>query len=225
MADSPSTVDCSDTSSSSTRSSSGAPPTNDIRFSIATPVTIETDLEAARARYRRRKASDEVDGNAPHKKLKPTGAPVNRGGRPKKEKPSRPKQPNGDLRLRQSNPVKAYIPPELWKLVFEQSSPAMLLRWKHVNRNFYKSLTSGDQLSLWLTARKLTYGAEHPDPPAGINEIQYADLIEGQGCQGRGCRSSKTRKTYWVFLRRWCEKCLEAKIVKVSALCLFAKRL
>ena len=224
MADSPSTPDFSDTASTSSRSSSKAPPTNDIRFSIATPVTIETDLEAAEARSRKRKANRKLDGNAPNKKLKPTDAPVNRGGRPKKDKPTRPRQPNGNLRLRQSNPVKVYIPPELWKVIFEHSSPDDLLDWRHVNRNFYNSLTSGDQLSIWMTARKMTYGAEHPNPPTGVNEIQYADLIEGQGCQGRDCKNSKTRKTYWVFLRRWCDKCLEAKVVKVSAPLPFAKR-
>ena len=218
MADSPCIPDGSDAPAGSSRSSSKALLTNDLQFSIATPVTIKTNLEATKARSVKRKADREAEEYSPHKKLKTCSAPVNRGGRPKKERSSAPKQPSGPLRLRKSKPVKAYIPPELWKLVFEHSSPALLLRAKNLNRNFYKSLTSGCQLSLWATARKLTYGAEHPNPPAGISEIHYADLLEGQGCQGQGCKNKKTRKTYWAFLRRWCENCLDAKVVSVSAI-------
>ena len=215
MPDSPAVSDPAD--GISTRSCSNAPSTNDIRFSIVTPFIIETDLEAAKSRSRKRKADREAEANSPGKRLKSSEAPKNRGGRPRKDKPNTPKQPSGPLRLRKSKPVQAYVPPELWKLVLEHSSPALLLRAKNLNRNFYGLLTSGDQLSLWATARKATYGVDHPNPPAGISEIQYADLLEGQGCQGRGCKNNKTRKTYWGFLRRWCETCLETKIVSVSA--------
>ena len=218
MSDSPAVSDTGDGILSSTRSSSKAPSTTDIRFSIVTPSIIETDLEAAKSRSRKRKADREAEANSSDKRFKPSEAPKNRGGRPRKDKPNTPKQPSGPLRLRKSKPVQAYVPPELWKLVLEHSSPALLLRAKNLNRNFYGLLTSGDQLSLWATARKATYGVDHPNPPAGLSEIQYADLLEGQGCQGRGCKNIKTRKTYWGFLRRWCESCLETKIVSVSTL-------
>lgn len=216
MSDSPAVSDPDDGLSISTRSCSRAPPTNDIQFSVVTPFIIETDLEAAKARSRKRKADREAEANTPDKRLKQSEAPKNLGGRPRKDKPNTPKQPSGPLILRKSKPVQAYVPPELWKLVLEHSSPALLLRAKNLNRNFYGLLTSGDQLSLWTTARKGTYGIDHPNPPAGISEIQYADLLEGRGCQGRACKNHKTRKTYWGFLRRWCETCLETKIVNVS---------
>ena len=198
------------------RSPSEQPAAPDLQISIATPTTIRRNIEASEARSRKRKAVSELVGDEDNKKLKTTGAaPVkNKGGRPKKEKPTPPRQPKGALRLRISKPVKAFLPPELWKLVFEQSSPALLLRARILNRNFYYGLTNGSEQSTWVTARKLTYGSDHPDPPAGVDEIQYADLLEGQGCQG--CKNTKTRKTYWAFLRRWCESCLNHNVIPVS---------
>lgn len=207
-----------DAVSTLSRSPSEQPAAIDLQISIATPMTIRTNIEASEARSRKRKAVLELASDEAIKKLKTNGAaPVkNKGGRPKKEKPTPPRQPKGPLRLRVSKPVKAFLPPELWKLVFEQSSPALLLRARTLNRNFYYGLTNGSEQSTWVTARKLTYGSLHPDPPAGVDEIQYADLLEGQGCHG--CKNPKTRKTYWAFLRRWCESCLNEKVIPVSVI-------
>ena len=211
-----STSDSNDTTSISSRSTSKEPSALNLQISIATPRTIKTELEASKARSLKRKAAAQLAEDQASKKPKTNadGIPIkNRGGRPRKEKPTPPRQPKGPLRLRISKPVKAFLPPELWKLVIEQSSPALLLRARTLNRNFYYGLTNGSEQSSWTRARKLTYGEDHPNPPTGVNEIQYADLLEGQGCQG--CKNPKTRKTYWCFLRRWCEECLDKRVVSV----------
>ena len=186
-------------------------------ISVATPVTVRNNLEATEARSRKRKAAREPVEDDASKKIKTTNhaaSPKNRGGRPKRETPIPPRQPKGALRLRVSKPVNAFLPPEIWKLILEQSSPALLLRARALSRSFYNVLTYGSEQSTWTAARKLTYGDHHPDPPAGVDEIQYADLLEGHGCQS--CKNVKTRKTYWAFLRRWCESCLNDRVVPVS---------
>lgn len=188
-------------------------------ISVATPVTVRNNLEATEARSRKRKAACEPVEDDANKKIKTSsqaGSTKNRGGRPKRETPLPPRQPKGALRLRVSHPVKAFLPPEIWKLILEQSSPALLLRARALSRSFYNVLTYGSEQSTWTAARKLTYGDHHPDPPTGVDEIQYADLLEGHGCQS--CKNVKTRKTYWAFLRRWCESCLNDRVVPVSVL-------
>ena len=185
-------------------------------ISIATPVTVRSDLEATEARSRKRKLARELVEDDASKRMKTTnqaGSIKNRGGRPKRETPIPPRQPKGALRLRVSKPVNAFLPPEIWKLILEQSSPALLLRARALSRSFYNVLTYGSEQSTWTAARKLTYGDHHPDPPTGVDEIQYADLLEGHGCQS--CKNVKTRKTYWAFLRRWCESCLNDRVVPV----------
>lgn len=224
MSASTSSIDTNNMSTPS-RSPSENPSTPDLRISIATPVTVKTDLDASEARSRKRKALGEPAETNVHKisKISSDGTPVkNRGGRPRRETPLPPKQPSGPLRLRVSKPVKAFLPPELWKLVLEQSSPALLLRARTLNRNFYTGLTNGSLQSIWVTSRQLTYGNDHPAPPTGIDEIQYADLLEGQGCQS--CKNIKTRKTYWAFLRRWCEECLNDRVVPVGVIAVQQRR-
>ena len=188
-------------------------------ISVSTPVTVRNNLEATEARSRKRKVAREREEDDACKKIKITnhaGSIKNRGGRPKRETPLPPRQPKGALRLRVSKPVNAFLPPEIWKLILEQSSPALLLRARALSRSFYNVLTYGSEQSTWTAARKLTYGNSHPDPPTGVDEIQYADLLEGHGCQS--CKNAKTRKTYWAFLRRWCESCLNDRVVPVSLL-------
>ena len=186
-------------------------------ISLATPATVRNNLEATEARSRKRKAARELEEDDASKKIKTTatqaGPIKNRGGRPKRETPLLPRQPKGALRLRVSKPVNAFLPPEIWKLILEQSSPALLLRARALSRSFYNVLTYGSEQSTWTAARKLTYGDHHPDPPTGVDEIRYADLLEGHGCQS--CKNLKTRKTYWAFLRRWCERCLNDRVVPV----------
>ena len=187
-------------------------------------MTVRKNLEATEARSLKRKAAWELVEDEANKKIKTAsgaGSIKNRGGRPKRETPIPPRQPKGALRLRVSNPVKAFLPPEIWKLILEQSSPALLLRARALSRSFYNVLTYGSEQSTWTAARKLTYGDHHPDPPAGVDEIQYADLLEGHGCQS--CKNVKTRKTYWAFLRRWCESCLNERVVPVSVLALLQR--
>lgn len=59
------------------------------------------------------------------------------------------------------------------------------------------------------------YGPDHPPPPPGLTEQQYADLLVGTGCQNRGCNDKKARKTYWAFQRRWCDSCLKKNVIMV----------
>ena len=200
------------------RSTSMSPASFELQMTYETPSTMKSSIEATSARAAKRKAAFKTadESQSTSKKPKTSDGVVikNKGGRPKKETSAQIRQRACPTRFRVSRPVKTFLPPEIWQNILEQSSPALLLRARVLNRNFYSSLTTGKQLSLWIRARRTEYGSDHPGPPSGLNEIQYADLLEGQGCQS--CSNRKTRKTYWAFLRRWCESCFHEKIVTVS---------
>ncbi|KAF2652468.1 hypothetical protein K491DRAFT_718898 [Lophiostoma macrostomum CBS 122681] len=99
---------------------------------------------------------------------------------------------------------------DCWFTILTFSDPAQLLEMRGKIALCYRFLR--DHPNLWKRSRSFYYGDTLPDPPAEINEFQYADLRHGHACMS--CRTPSTRKTYWSFLRRWCKSCLLAKTVK-----------
>ena len=218
-----------------TMSKRKAPTSDGLVFSLETPNTLGTALheEAVRKRQRKSEAKAVLDDPKNHEPIQPeqvipnpspgtvclvrraSGQDLiplaqrkNRGGRPRTKKVEVNK--NHKLKLRKNSPIKAEIPLDIWHQVFMQCPPRFLLKARTVHRSWLEAL---QYESTWIQARKNHYGTELPPPPPGLTELQYADLLCGVGCQSKGCTDQKARKTYWGFLRRWCDNCLKKDLV------------
>ena len=99
---------------------------------------------------------------------------------------------------------------DIWCNILEYSPLSQLFRMRDVFRHYLLTWPT-----IWKTARRNTYGSDHPDPPPGMSERQYADLLVGFGCQGKGCNDTRTRKVYWAFQRRWCVTCMKKNVAMV----------
>ena len=139
-----------------------------------------------------------------------TGGKRNVGGRPRGKAGIKAKQQKGPTRLRKNRPVIAKIPIDVWGLVLPYCPMDFLFRARLISKDFEQTLSYE---STWRNNRIKNYGPETPGPPGGLSEMQYANLLVGQGCMS--CGDKKARKTYWVFLRRWCNKCLKEKVTMV----------
>ena len=145
------------------------------------------------------------------------GPPRNRGGRPKgrKPRPAKPfKTPKGPMRFQKNHPVKAAVNVDIWENILSFCPPDFLLKARTVSSTFRSVLK--DDSPIWKISRVKHFGSDMPDPPSGLSEPQYADLLTGTGCQNRGCISKKTRKTYWAFQRRLCLDCFHQAFLPVS---------
>lgn len=145
------------------------------------------------------------------------GPPRNRGGRPKgrKPRPAKPfKTPKGPMRFQKNHPVKAAVNVDIWENILSFCPPDFLLKARTVSSTFRSVLK--DDSPIWKISRVKYFGSDMPDPPSGLSEPQYADLLTGTGCQKRGCTSKKTRKTYWAFQRRLCLDCFHLAFLPVS---------
>ena len=133
-----------------------------------------------------------------------------RPGRPSKGY-QRPKKAIKGFRT--NRPVAAKLTRgDIWCHILENSPLSQLFRMRDVFRHYLLRWPN-----IWKTARRNTYGQDHPDPPPGINERQYADLLVGFGCQAKGCKDTRTRKVYWAFQRRWCVACMKKNVAMVSS--------
>ncbi|KAL8952422.1 MAG: hypothetical protein Q9222_001657 [Ikaeria aurantiellina] len=134
-----------------------------------------------------------------------------------KAKPGRPRKiveqkPRRSLpKLRKTRPVQAGIHIDIWCAIIENSALSFVFKIKDIAKKIRQLLV--DKPNIWKTVRLSTYGPDHPDPPPGLNERQYADLLVGCGCQSKGCKDFKARKTYWAFQRRWCIPCMKKNVV------------
>lgn len=140
-----------------------------------------------------------------------TPARRNVGGRPRIH-PVKEHSGKAVTFLRKNNPVAQQLCVDIWARIFDFCPPEFLLRARQTN-TFYRSILQ--KQSQWKNARLFTYGFDHPDPPTGLTEMQYAELLTGVGCQTNGCDDRGSRKVYWGFLRRWCSKCVETNTTRV----------
>ncbi|KAL8855521.1 MAG: hypothetical protein Q9178_007841 [Gyalolechia marmorata] len=139
-----------------------------------------------------------------------------------KKKPGRPskgiQRPKKPIKgFRTNRPVPAELTRgDIWCHVLENSPLSQLFRMRNVFRHYLLTWPS-----IWRIARRNTYGPDHPDPPPGISERQYADLLVGIGCQAKGCNDTRTRKVYWAFQRRWCVTCMKKNVAMNTGCNLF----
>lgn len=140
----------------------------------------------------------------------------NKGGRPKGRKSRAPKIPKGPTRFQKNHPVKARVNIDVWENILLFCPPDFLLKARTISSTF-RSVLSDDSL-IWKRARVNHFGPDMPDPPSGLSEPQYADLLTSTGCQTRGCESKKTRKTYWAFQKRLCIECFQKSFLPPRAL-------
>ena len=127
-------------------------------------------------------------------------------------KPRAPRK--APTRLRKDRPVQTGLPMDIWRMILGFCSLEKLLKLRQICRTFHSALDSD---TTWRQARLHQFGTDQPGPPTGLTEMQYADLLVGIGCQDSECDEKCTRRTYWAFRRRWCEKCCLKNLIKVGA--------
>ena len=133
----------------------------------------------------------------------------NRGGQPAKLARAPARNHSGITRLKVTKPLQAEMNMDVWRHVLSYCPLGFLLKARTICRSFRKALSND---LAWKDARLNTHGADLPGPLPGLSEMQYADLLAGSGCQSKGC-DQIARRTYWAFQRRWCDKCLKAKVM------------
>lgn len=138
----------------------------------------------------------------------------NQGGRPKSRKRRVYKPVKGPMRFQKNRPVDEAVNFDVWENILSFCPPAFLLKARTISSTFRSVLK--DDSFLWKLSRTEHFGSDMPEPPLNLSEPQYADLLTGIGCQTRGCQAPKTRKVYWVFQKRLCDKCLKAAFLPVN---------
>ena len=87
--------------------------------------------------------------------------------------------------FRSTKPVATEIPMDVWQNILAFCPLEFLIKARTISRSFLLALSYE---STWREARMLNYGPQCPDPPAGLTEFQYADLLSGIGCQTKSCK-------------------------------------
>lgn len=156
------------------------------------------------------------DGSTPANSSQPpsVGPSLNKGGRPRGRKPRAPRTPKGPTRFQKNHPIKSSINIDVWENILIYCPLEFLLKARSISTTF-KSVLKEDSF-IWKRARLNQFGPAMPDPPLGLSEAHYADLVTGTGCQTRGCTSKKTRKTYWALGKRMCVGCFQTSFIPVS---------
>lgn len=143
-----------------------------------------------------------------------------RRGRPRGST-TKPPQPSKPLTLSISRPVKQELPLDIWDQIVRYSDLKCAISISKMTRDHQELLSKS---SLWKAVRHHVYGSDHPDPPPGITERQYAQLITGIGCQDKGCNNNRAKDTCWAAQRRWCVSCLRKKTISVDSCGFFLKK-
>ena len=125
-------------------------------------------------------------------------------------KPRRRYRAKGPTRLRKDRPVQAEVPLDVWANILSFCPPRFLARARRLNTSFRDLLVYS---TIWQHSRQEYHGVDMPAPFPGMKEDEYASLLDGLGCME--CGNRKTRKTYWVWRKRWCVPCFETSTVKV----------
>ncbi|KAL8939258.1 MAG: hypothetical protein Q9216_003460 [Gyalolechia sp. 2 TL-2023] len=122
--------------------------------------------------------------------------------------------------LRTSKPLKTAVPLDVWDQIIRYSTLSSAISISKVSRDLRDFLSKA---SLWRAVRHNVYGHDHPDPPPGMTERCYADLLVGNGCQSKGCHNNRAKQTCWAFQRRWCVSCLKKKTISMESCSSFLK--
>ena len=155
--------------------------------------------------------ADVTSSNSTSRSATPAEANPRKGGRPRADKQfPRQKELRVRTKLRTNRPVKNEIPFEVWQSILENCPLEFLL--KAVNIAYFKDILLRNE-NVWKAARLNQFGHDMPDPPPGISEHKYANLLTSSGCHG--CGDKLTRRVYWGFVRRWCDNCLSKNVAQV----------
>ena len=120
--------------------------------------------------------------------------------------------------LRMHRPLKnaEKVNVDVWRIIMKNSPLHFLLKMTTVSRQFRTVLKEENEI--WYKSRTNQYGEDMPGPPFGMSEEQFAQLLDGQGCQNYHCPAENTEKVYWAFCLRLCQKCLVQKTMREEAI-------
>ena len=165
--------------------------------------------------------------------------------RVKKDESYKAKQQHTLPVLRMNRPIQADIHEDIWARIFTYCRPRTLVMLRTVNKRFNDLLNRYPHI--WRQSRMEAFGADCPPVPTNFfpadrlsqpdglsesdwearqtcfQEMQYSELIDGFGCHGTGC-GENSRKVYWLFQRRFCEKCLMKRLSSGKSLSTMAER-
>lgn len=112
--------------------------------------------------------------------------------------------------LSKIQPVRAFIPLEIWLEIFSFSEPKWLARVQRVSRTF-KSLI--DNEDVWKRARRYRH-PDYPGPLFGFTEMGMWSFRWGLDCTRCGMKKIEVVK-YWQFYARLCRGCSEMVLIRV----------
>lgn len=112
--------------------------------------------------------------------------------------------------LSEIEPVRAFIPLDIWLEIFSVSEPEWLARARRVSQTF-KSLIDND--NIWKRARRYWH-PKYPEPMFGFTEMQMWSFHRGLDCTACGTKKGKII-TYWQFRSRFCTKCAKKLLIQV----------
>jgi hypothetical protein len=94
--------------------------------------------------------------------------------------------------------------------ILEFTPPQFMKKARQLSKEFKGWVDNFN--SIYVNQRKENYGQDMPDPPRGITERQYNDLLGGKGCMEPSCPDFKSTRAHWSWCQRWCWDCWKAKI-------------
>lgn len=116
----------------------------------------------------------------------------------------------GEPNLSEIEPVRAFIPLEIWLEIFSVSEPEWLARARRVSQSF-KSLIDNDDI--WKRARRYWH-PDYPEPIFGFTEMKMWSFRQGLDCTACGTKKGRIA-TYWQFHSRFCRKCARKLLIEV----------
>lgn len=184
-------------------------PRKRIHFEISTPETmsrkwsLDNDAESSDESVTGSKAGSKLAG-----RKKPRVEPTEQAA--KDTPPKVTKRPE----LRTNKPLKNSedVHMDVWRIILKNSPLKFLLRAQDISKAFRHLLQA--ESTVWYESRINQYSKKMPRPPGQMTEQQYAELLEGKGCQMKDCARKSTGKIYWAFRGRFCEHCFAQQTMK-----------
>lgn len=98
--------------------------------------------------------------------------------------------------------------------MFSHLRPVDLLNLSRASKGFRALLMNKGSATYWKASRRNIDGL--PECPPFLSEPAFADLCFGSHCHG--CCKPCARILLWVFLKRYCSNCKNARVVKKRSL-------
>ncbi|KAJ7577440.1 hypothetical protein C8J56DRAFT_899073 [Mycena floridula] len=96
--------------------------------------------------------------------------------------------------------------------IFGCLEPLDILRLARTSKDLRSLLMHKSSAFVWRQARENVVGL--PEPPADLNEPQYANLVFSVHCHN--CLSYHSPEIYWSFLIRCCKKCGDESFAEID---------